>query len=87
MNRSPNRLVILSGKTYFYVELPNGEKLFHRIQKNFPIQFGREVLADETLLNKPSAVDWRNCVLGKEEAAANAKQFQKEFKSFDFNAL
>lgn len=26
---------------YFYVELPTGEKLFRRIAKGFPLQFGR----------------------------------------------
>lgn len=75
------------GKTYFFAELPTGEKLFHRIQKNFPIQFGREVLADEALLNLPQSVDWRNCVVEKEQETKFAKQFQKDFKAFDFNAL
>ncbi|KAA8580095.1 hypothetical protein FQN60_005630 [Etheostoma spectabile] len=27
---------------YFYVELDSGEKLYYRIQKHFPLQFGRE---------------------------------------------
>lgn len=29
------------GTPYFYAELPTGEKLYHRIKKNFPLQFGR----------------------------------------------
>lgn len=29
------------GTPYFYVELDSGEKLFYRIQKHFPLQFGR----------------------------------------------
>ncbi|XP_025896473.1 CWF19-like protein 1 [Nothoprocta perdicaria] len=29
------------GAPYFYVELDTGEKLFHRIRKSFPLQFGR----------------------------------------------
>lgn len=29
------------GTPYFYVELPTGEKLYHRVKKNFPLQFGR----------------------------------------------
>ncbi|CAL4123010.1 unnamed protein product, partial [Meganyctiphanes norvegica] len=29
------------GVPFFYVELPNGEKLYHRIKKSFPLQFGR----------------------------------------------
>lgn len=79
--------ILLTGKTYFYAELPGGEKLFHRIQKNFPLQFGREVMADEELLNKPESVDWRNCKYSKEEETSMAKQFQKAFMPFDFNAL
>ena len=79
--------ILLTGKTYFYAELPGGEKLFHRIQKNFPLQFGREVMADEDLLNKPESVDWRNCKYSKEEETSMAKQFQKAFMPFDFNAL
>lgn len=77
----------LLGKTYFYAELPSGEKLFHRIQKAFPIQFGRDVLADQRLLNKPGAVDWRNCTQDKETETKMAKRFQKEFRKYDFNAL
>lgn len=29
------------GTPYFYAELPTGEKLYHRVKKNFPLQFGR----------------------------------------------
>lgn len=29
------------GTPYFYVELDSGDKLFYRIQKHFPLQFGR----------------------------------------------
>lgn len=29
------------GTPYFYVELDSGEKLYYRIQKHFPLQFGR----------------------------------------------
>ena len=79
--------LLIIGKTYFYTELPNGDKLFHRIQKNFPIQFGREVMADEEMLNKPESVDWRNCKYSKEQETCMAKQFQKAFIPFDFNAL
>lgn len=31
------------GMPYFYVELPSNEKFFHRVRKNFPLQFGRLV--------------------------------------------
>lgn len=83
----PCVLLLEPGQTYFYAELPSGDKLFHRIQKAFPVQFGREVMADEELLNKPEAVDWRNCAMTKPQETAAAKAFQKAFKPFDFNAL
>lgn len=35
--------IVQPGTPYFYVELDTGEKLFHRIKKNFPLQFGRYV--------------------------------------------
>jgi hypothetical protein len=37
--------MVQPGAPYFYVELPNGAKMYHRVRKGFPIQFGREVLA------------------------------------------
>ncbi|GMH18076.1 hypothetical protein Nepgr_019917 [Nepenthes gracilis] len=47
---------------FFYVELPDGTILSHAIEENenFPVQFGREVLAG--LLKKPEKADWRNWV-------------------------
>ncbi|KAL5007162.1 hypothetical protein ScPMuIL_015968, partial [Solemya velum] len=32
--------IVPPGVPYFYVELPSGDKLLHRISKNFPLQFG-----------------------------------------------
>ena len=31
------------GSPFFYLELPNGDKMYHRIRKGFPLQFGRYV--------------------------------------------
>ncbi|KAM9496645.1 CWF19-like protein 1 [Clarias gariepinus] len=72
------------GTPYFYVELDTGEKLFYRIKKNFPLQFGREVLASEAVLNMPTRSDWRECKSSREEEEALAKQFRAEFQPFDF---
>ncbi|GAB6026563.1 hypothetical protein CHUAL_012979 [Chamberlinius hualienensis] len=69
---------------YFYVELPKGEKLFHRIKGSFPLQFGREVLASPPLLNVPDRVDWRACPLSKEEETRLCNTFRKAFEPFDF---
>lgn len=72
------------GTPYFYVELPSGEKLFHRIRKNFPLNFGREVLACPYVLNMPEKSDWKECTLSKEEEIELCQKFRQQFKPFDF---
>ncbi|XP_012992778.2 CWF19-like protein 1 isoform X1 [Esox lucius] len=72
------------GTPYFYVELDSGEKLFYRIQKNFPLQFGREVLASEALLNIPERADWRECKQSREEEDSLSKQLRDDFQPYDF---
>uniref|UniRef100_W5KIV5 CWF19-like protein 1 n=1 Tax=Astyanax mexicanus TaxID=7994 RepID=W5KIV5_ASTMX len=72
------------GTPYFYVELDTGEKLFYRIKKNFPLQFGREVLASEAVMNIPTRSDWRDCKSSKEEEEALAKKVRSGFEAFDF---
>eukprot|EP00079_Xenopus_tropicalis_P013168 XP_002941169.2 PREDICTED: CWF19-like protein 1 [Xenopus tropicalis] len=71
------------GTPYFYVELDNGEKLFHRIKKNFPLQFGREVLASEAILNIPTRADWRDCKSSRAEEEDLTKTFRDAFEPFD----
>uniref|UniRef100_A0A8C9XF11 CWF19-like protein 1 n=1 Tax=Sander lucioperca TaxID=283035 RepID=A0A8C9XF11_SANLU len=72
------------GTPYFYVELDSGEKLYYRIQKHFPLQFGREVLASEALLNIPTRADWRECKQSREEEEESCKQLRDIFQPFDF---
>ncbi|XP_034382649.1 CWF19-like protein 1 [Cyclopterus lumpus] len=72
------------GTPYFYVELDSGEKLYYRIQKHFPLQFGREVLASEALLNIPTRADWRECKQSREEEEASCKQLRDDFQPYDF---
>ncbi|XP_070799316.1 CWF19-like protein 1 [Pituophis catenifer annectens] len=76
--------IIQPGTPYFYVELDNGEKLFHRISKNFPLQFGREVLASEAILGMPERADWRSCQTGRDEEIAAVQDFRQAFEPFDF---
>ncbi|XP_077180286.1 CWF19-like protein 1 isoform X2 [Paroedura picta] len=68
---------------YFYVELDTGEKLFHRIERHFPLQFGREVLASEAILGMPDRADWRSCQMGREEEGVAAQAFRQAFAPFD----
>ncbi|XP_026182623.1 CWF19-like protein 1 [Mastacembelus armatus] len=72
------------GTPYFYVELDSGEKLFYRIQKRFPLQFGREVLASEAVLNMPTRADWRECKQSRDEEEDTCKQLRDAFQPYDF---
>ncbi|XP_067110297.1 CWF19-like protein 1 [Osmerus mordax] len=72
------------GTPYFYAELDSGEKLYHRIQKHFPLQFGREVLASQAVLNIPERADWKECKQTREEEDECCKQLRDAFQPFDF---
>uniref|UniRef100_A0A0N5C777 CWF19-like protein 1 homolog n=1 Tax=Strongyloides papillosus TaxID=174720 RepID=A0A0N5C777_STREA len=74
---------IEEGTPYFVIELPDGSKYYTKKMKNFPLQFGREVLCSEKLLNNQYKIDWRNCTMDKIEETSVAKTLQQEFKSFD----
>ncbi|XP_045618133.1 CWF19-like protein 1 [Procambarus clarkii] len=73
-----------AGTPFFYAELPTGEKLYHRIRKSFPLQFGREVLASPPILNVPELVDWRECKSSKEEETKLRNKIRDAFEPFDF---
>ncbi|XP_072327786.1 CWF19-like protein 1 isoform X2 [Scyliorhinus torazame] len=79
--------IIQPGSAYFYVELDSGEKLLHRIKRQFPLQFGREVLASEAVLNIPDKANWRECKYSREEEEEFAKAFRKGFQPYDFSLL
>nr|KAG5702915.1 hypothetical protein BaRGS_034688 [Batillaria attramentaria] len=79
--------IVPAGAPYFYAELPTGERLLHRIAKRFPLQYGREVLAEPAILNMPERVDWRNCQADKDQEAQMAADFKSNFRTFDFNFL
>ena len=72
------------GAPYFFVEVSRDTRLFHRVRRGFPLQFGREVLASPPLLDMPERVDWRECKTDKEAEAAMTKDFRKLFAPFDF---
>ncbi|XP_046435510.1 CWF19-like protein 1 [Neodiprion fabricii] len=72
-----------AGTPYFYVELPSGEMLYHRIRKSFPIQFGREALASDRILDMSDRADWKDCQLDKEEETQLAKKIRQQFQEYD----
>ncbi|KAH7722384.1 Protein F17A9.2 [Aphelenchoides avenae] len=76
--------LVNEGCPYFYAELPDGTRLFTRQMAGFPIQFGREVLADKSILNCEDKIDWRNCALEKAKEADLAKGLKQRFKPYDF---
>lgn len=67
---------------YFVVGLPDGSQLYHRASKGFPLQFARDVLASEKLLNMPDRIDWKACKTDKETETAHAKAARDAFKPF-----
>lgn len=69
---------------YFYVELPTSERLFCSCKKNFPLDFGRDVLAGDELLDLPHRVSWRDCIVSKPEETQLTETFRNDFKEFDF---
>ncbi|RDD38916.1 CWF19-like protein 1 [Trichoplax sp. H2] len=77
--------ILSEGSPFFLVEFDDGEMLLHRIRGKFPLQFGRQILASESLLNMPDRVNWKDCEISVEEATQSAQSFRKMFKSFDFN--
>lgn len=72
-----------AGILYFYVELPNGEILYYKINKDFPLQFGREVLASDEILNINERSDWKDCHMTEDEETKLAKKIRTQFAPFD----
>lgn len=76
------------GKPYFHVEFPNGDALYSLITPSvaFPLDFGREVLASEAVLNLPDRTDWRKCPRDRDDENEIVQQIRKKFEPFDFTA-
>ena len=80
----PLAQLAVQGQAYLHVETPERETLFGRIQRNFPLQFGREVMADERLLDMAERVDWKACSVSRDEEVDMTKALRKMFTPFDF---
>jgi len=80
----PLSQLAVQGQAYFHVETPDKETLFGRITKNFPLQFGREVLADEKLLDMMERVDWKACSVSRDEEVDMVKMMRNKFSPYDF---
>lgn len=69
---------------FFCIELPNGDTLITRQMNRFPINFGRDYVCAETLLNAEDRIDWRNCQVTKSIEEDIVRQFKAGYKKFDF---
>uniref|UniRef100_A0A7E5A247 CwfJ_C_1 domain-containing protein n=1 Tax=Panagrellus redivivus TaxID=6233 RepID=A0A7E5A247_PANRE len=75
--------IVEEGHPYFYAELPDGTRLLCTKMRNFPIHFGREVLASPELLDCLDKVDWKNCVLEHAKEAEVTNDLKARFKQYD----
>nr|CAB3234912.1 CWF19-like protein 1 [Phallusia mammillata] len=78
--------ILPAGCPFFHVELPDGSRLLHRIQRYFPLQFGREALCSSSILNMRDRVDWRSCMTSRDQETDAAKRFRSFFEKHDFTA-
>lgn len=70
---------------YFALELPEDKPTYiTRQMKQFPLHFGRDIFCAEGLLNCEEKVDWKQCLLEKDQEEETVKKFREEFKPFDF---
>lgn len=78
------RQVVPQGKPYFYLELPKNQRFVSHIRGRFPLQFGREVLAHQDLLNCADRVDWKNCPTSKDQEMKETARFRQLLQPYDF---
>lgn len=77
--------VVKQGMPYFVVELPDGSVLYTKVKGgNFPLNFGREVLTIGAILNLNDRIDWKDCLLNKEEEVTLVNRIRNDFESYDF---
>lgn len=88
------RDVLKQGMPYFHMQIPalNWQICVHINTRRrnedgsslmFPMQLGREMLAHVLGLD-PHVSHWKNVILTKDQEAARAIQFRKQFQPFDF---
>jgi len=85
--------VIEKKHPFYYLELPSDEESEEKFicdrylaeirGGGFPLNFGRNVVASEILLNLPEREDWRECALPLEDEKKMSIEFRNAFKPFD----
>ncbi|XP_019880026.1 CWF19-like protein 1 [Aethina tumida] len=78
--------VVSAKSPFFTVEFPDGDVLYAKIESNmnFPLNFGREVLALGPVLNLPERADWKDCIVDKEKETDLAQKLRTAFEPFEF---
>jgi len=74
--------IIPPNTPYFLVQISTGEKLYTKINSstNFPLNFGREVLASKDLLDMPDRVEYKDCLSSKSEEEKLVAQIRSEME-------
>lgn len=74
--------VIPPNTPYFLVQISTGEKLYTKIDHsmNFPLNFGREVLASKDLLDMPDRVEYKHCLSSKTQEEKIVAQIRSEME-------
>lgn len=79
--------VVPKGAPYIHWQIePLGIEFVSQIQTKgsfFPIQLGRLVLADSSILNCPNKVNWSDCKKSKEEYVNLVEIVKEKYKDFD----
>ncbi|KAI6653340.1 hypothetical protein LOD99_3560 [Oopsacas minuta] len=73
--------VVGPGYPYLHIEFSDGSSLLHHIRKRFDIHFARCIICDERILNQPDNIDWKKCIISKQEETELAKNFRQLFKA------
>lgn len=83
----PLKDIIPQKAPYFYWQLePIGSRFVTQIQVKgsfFPVQFGRIVLADSSILNCFERIDWKKCVKTKDEYIDLVEKIKETYREFD----
>lgn len=60
--------------------------MYHKIGKHFPLQFGREVLASDDILNLGDKIDWKDCQKSIDEEIEMAQDIRQQFKPYEIDS-
>ncbi|XP_022647085.1 CWF19-like protein 1 [Varroa destructor] len=83
LNTDLAQVIGTKDQAYFFTEFGK-TKMLALIRRNFPLNFGREVVCCSDLLDLPERSDWKECALSEEQEIEMTVTFKKEFATFDW---